>query len=1233
MTRWRPRTRTGSSCSPTAASPARSRTPPPTRSSTASGRWGPDAAHHAYRTPGTSCAGLTATALAVVFGVGFVAGSLIFGDTARAGYVDAFAGIAANVDVVVRPGDAPLTGAQLAAVRGLPGVATAEGRREAPLAVLDRQGRPVNNFGDIGVAVSIDGDPTLRPYEVVGREPGPGEALLDTDTAERLGYATGDTITVVDAARARQRLTLVGLLDFGVSRQYSGLSVVGLPSSAVAALTGRDEFREIAVHTRDRVDPAAVAAAVGPGHEVLTGERWRDDLIEDAAGWLTPFRVFLLLFGFVSLFVAAFVIYNTFAVLGALRVRQTALLRCVGATRRQVFGATVLESAVIGLVGGALGTLLGVGVSYALVALVNAAVDAGIPVRAPVLGVAPIAAGLVLGGLVTVAAALVPAVRATRTRPVAALRDQPTTAPGIRRFAVRAGAAVVVGGLGIAVTAVGYGHSDQQVGLTLIVIGGGLAFLGLLIAAPLFVSPLCTFLGAVPARLFGTPGRLARANTRRNPGRTAVTSATLMVGIGLMSLFTVVMSSVDVNTTRILDRQYPVDFVAVGVHPADDEGDAFAPVPAGYADALRGRSEFDRVGQLRTATATVDGSSVRIGAIDPAALDGLVSPDISAGTLADLTAGTAVVGARPARLGEVPLGGAVTVAGHRSTATVRIVAVSPALAPAVGNLDLLLPWADFAAIAGRRRRHGRLRHDGARGVAERGHGRAGWAGRPLPAGVGGWRRPAPQRPGVHHRQPARGRRRAARDHDRDLAVRGGQHPVAVGGRTHPRVGDGPRPRPHPRPAAGHPVAGVAADRGGRDGGRAGLRAGLRRRAGAQGAQQPGADRRRAVGLVRRHRRAGDRHRGAGRSAAGPARRARGDRRRDGRDLTGRSRRGRPSRPAVAAGPSRPGRHGAAGPDVMFRGGPGPSRRRSPPPGPGRAGRAWPGSGPTWVLTVASADDEPLGDLGVGQALGHEQQHLPFAVGERRQPRLVVGPGGELPGEPVEQPPGDPRRDHGVAAGDRPDRGQQLLGRRVLEQEAAGPGLQRGERVLGLGVEGGQHEHPGRPLRVAQIARVASTPSMHRHPDVHHARRRPACRRAAAQPQRLGAVAGLADHLHVRLGGQDHPEPGPHQRLVVDDHHPDASCRGHRRAGAGVGPDQPPPGRRAGVQRAAVARHPLPHADQPVPAGPTPGSRPRRRRRPRPTVDAASGGVAQPNARRRPAPACLSTLVSASWTIR
>ena len=643
---------------------------------------------------------LVATALAVVFGVAFVAGTLIFGDTARAGYVDAFARLAANVDVVVQPagdGAAPLSPSQLAAVKALPEVAAAEGRMAAPLALLDRQARPVTNFGEVGMAVSIGDDTSLRPYEIVGRDPGTGEALLDTDTAERLGYAIGDTITVVDSAGARHQLNVVGLIDFGVSGQYAGLSVVGLPPAVVASLTGHDDFREIAVRARDGADAqAAVAKTVKPGQGVVSGEQWRQDLLADAASWLTPFRTFLLLFGLVSLIVAAFVIYNTFAVLGALRVRQTALLRCIGATRRQIFGATVLESAIVGLVGGALGTLLGVGVSYALVALFNSTVDAGIPVRAPVLGAVPIAAGLLLGSVVTVAAALLPAFRATRTLPVAALRDQPPALLGTRRAAMRTGAAVLAAGAGIAVTALGYHHSDQQVSLGLIVLGGVLTFFGLLIAAPLFIGPFCTLLGAVPARLFGTPAKLARANARRNPGRTAITSATLMVGIGLMSVFTVAMSSLDVTTSRVLTRQYPVDFVATGVRYGTEEGK----VPAGYADALRARPEFDAVGQLRLATATVNGVTVRIGAIDPGSLGTLITPELSKGKLADLTAGTVVAAAEPSPLGALPLGGILNVVGEKSTESMRVVAVSPVLAPAAGNLDLLVVWSDLAAISG-----------------------------------------------------------------------------------------------------------------------------------------------------------------------------------------------------------------------------------------------------------------------------------------------------------------------------------------------------------------------------------------------------------------------------------------------------------------------------------------------------------------------------------------------------
>ncbi len=640
---------------------------------------------------------LVGTTLAVVFGVAFVAGTLIFGDSARAAYAEAFTRTLENVDVVVQPGSAPLTAADLEAVRLLPDVAMAEGRMVEQLALLDPRGRPVTNFGFVGVAISTDGDASLRSYELVGRTPAVGEALLDTDTAERLGYAIGDTVTVVDVAGDRHRYVLVGLIDYGLSRQYSGQSVVGLTASAITSVTGVGVFDELVVHARDGVGTtelvAAVAAAVGDGRRVVTAQQRADELTEDVAGWTEAFRVLLLLFGAVSLVVAAFVIYNTFAVLSALRVRQTALLRCVGATRRQLFGATLLEACVIGLVGGVVGVLLGVGVAHGLVALLNAALDLGIPGRSAVLGPAPVVVGTVLGVVVTVVSAFVPAVRATRTSPLAVLRDQSTGVTGRRRLVARLAVAGLAAALGIGVTIAGYRDADPQTGAVLVVLGGTVVFLGLLIASPAFVGPLTTVVGAVPARLLGAPARLATANARRNPGRTAVTTGALMIGVGLMSAFTVAMSSISVTASRQLAEQYPVDFVVTGVRYGSDE----TSLPPGYAPAVRARPEFAAVAQVRVVTATVGGADVRIGAVDPAGLGTLVTPPLTEGSLANLRPGTALASRD---LAEVSVGTTLTVSGEQSSASVRIVGSASSLAPEIGFLDLLVTWSDLAALAG-----------------------------------------------------------------------------------------------------------------------------------------------------------------------------------------------------------------------------------------------------------------------------------------------------------------------------------------------------------------------------------------------------------------------------------------------------------------------------------------------------------------------------------------------------
>jgi hypothetical protein len=183
------------------------------------------------------------------------------------------------------------------------------------------------------------------------------------------------------------------------------------------------------------------------------------------------------------------------------------------------------------------------------------------------------------------------------------------------------------------------------------------------------------------------------------------------------------------------------------------------------------------------------------------------------------------------------------------------------------------------------------------------------------------------------------------------------------------------------------------------------------------------------------------------------------------------------------------------------------------------------------------DVQPFADLGVGPALGYQEKHLPFPLGKRRQPyRGVVHGrdcGDQLPGEAVEQPPGDTRRDHGIAAGNGPNRGKQLGGRRVLEKEPSGPGLKRGERIL-VGVERGEGEHPGRMPRGREFTR-GGDPVHDRHPDIHHDN---VGLDVPQESQGLGSVSSLTDNGHVVLRGENDPEPCPHQLLVVDNNNPD-----------------------------------------------------------------------------------------------
>jgi putative ABC transport system permease protein len=583
---------------------------------------------------------MVATALAVIFGVAFVAGTLFFRDTATAGFYDTYARSAHGVDAVVDPparatkqeGVPKLTEQQATVVKGLSGVDKSDVRRVEPLVMLDAKGRPIVNFSQAGYAVSIDGDPGLRAFSVDGRMPtATGEALLDQETAAHQRVAAGDWVTVVDTAGARHRYVVTGLMDFGVSQEFSGSSVVGLAGPDIVSLTGSSGVSEIVVSAKPGVSQqdlvTQITGALGAGPIVKRGDTMRQDLANAATSVADSFTVILLIFGAIALVVAIFVIYNTFAILLAQRIRETALLRCVGATRRQIFGAVVVESVIVGLGGGALGIVGGVGVVYAIFALLNGVGTDKLPVHAPVITAQPVVIGLILGLVVTVVAAFIPAVRATRTSPLAALRDLPTVRITSKvRMTARVAFAAAFAGIGVLLTYRGWHHSDPQTGTFTVVAGGVITFLGVLILSPLFIGPLTALVG-LPAR--STPGRLAVANARRNPGRTAITTATLMIGVGLMALFSVILASVRTTAYEKIVGHYPVDYVMTGVR-YQTEGKQSG-IPASYADALRARPEFPTVVVARVVGVRVGDISVRVAAIDPGNSTALNLPKVADG--------------------------------------------------------------------------------------------------------------------------------------------------------------------------------------------------------------------------------------------------------------------------------------------------------------------------------------------------------------------------------------------------------------------------------------------------------------------------------------------------------------------------------------------------------------------------------------------------------------------------
>jgi putative ABC transport system permease protein len=639
------------------------------------------------------------TGFAVVLGVAFVAGTFVFTDTIDASFKDLFERAQKGVDVSVQghlaikedfavPPTMPAK--TLERVRALGGVAAAQGEVSADGTLLDDKGKPILSNGPPTLLLSTASDDRFQALDYVsGHAPAaPGEVALDRATARKYHWGVGDHVTV--AGRAPKRTYLVaGVATLGKSDSLAGSRMVVMTLAEAQRMTGHDGYDSISVAADGGTSPDALKAAVvgelGKGFDVRTGKEQAARQAQDLSSALGFIRTALLVFAGVALLVGGFLIFNTFSVTVAQRTKEFALLRTLGASRRQLLAAVVMETVVIGVLASALGILAGLALAPGLRALLQ---SFGIDLGTTAMIVAPrtVLVGLAVGVIATVVSGFVPARRATRVDPVEAMRESDT--PGGSRLRRRR---VVVAGLvealGILVLLGALFGDAGSAGATASLLGVGVVLMmfGLALLAPVLVRPLSSLIGRPLQRIQGLTGRLARENAVRQPQRTAITASALMIGLALVVFVTIFAAGLRATVDKGIDDQV----LAAGIVTHED---GFSPLPAKAATALESVDGVDSVSPVRFARGEVRGvSGVQAATgLDPATADAALRLKIETGpsdALARLTDDVAIVGKDFAEKNGLGVGRtlAITTPAGR-TVSYRVAATYDAAVGVVGGI-------------------------------------------------------------------------------------------------------------------------------------------------------------------------------------------------------------------------------------------------------------------------------------------------------------------------------------------------------------------------------------------------------------------------------------------------------------------------------------------------------------------------------------------------------------------
>lgn len=596
---------------------------------------------------------LALSALAIVLGVAFLSGVLVFSN----GLSKTFDGIIQGTtpDGLVRvegaesftAGEAGVSAATVSPevvsrLEALPEVARADGNVDGfGMYVVDSDGDLLGGTGAPTLAFNetdtpnMDGDNTLTLLD--GRwGKGPDEIALDEGSAEKAGYAIGDSVTLITPAGDLQRTAkLVGLAEFnGGGTAGATLIIFDTAGAQEIFLGGRDAFTTISLTAADGVSQKELAEAAGKvlpdGFEAVTGDQVVDESEDAMAQFLDVIKTFLLVFALIAVVVGAFIIVNTFSILVAQRSRESALLRALGASRRQVTAAVMAEAFVMALLASTVGIGLGWALARGLAAMFS---SFGLEIQGTFLSLttSTLVISYTVGIVVTLVAALMPARRAGRVAPVAAMRDDAVPAKGSLRRRAVIGSVVLVASAAAAFA--GLVGAAGMPAAAWIGVGAVASLLTVAVLSPVIGRPVLAACRAVFGRLLGAPGRLAGENAMRDPRRTGATASALMIGLALVSTIAVMAGSMKASVDELVDEQFAPDFIAQSV--------IFAPFSTQVGDRMADVDGVATVSRQQMISAKIGEDTETIGASD-ADFDDVSRLEAGSGSV-DFGAGKAII--------------------------------------------------------------------------------------------------------------------------------------------------------------------------------------------------------------------------------------------------------------------------------------------------------------------------------------------------------------------------------------------------------------------------------------------------------------------------------------------------------------------------------------------------------------------------------------------------------------